>query len=198
MFQETNHELNFVNYAFRHRTLTLLGEVKQCQEKYESSPRFGNEGYFSSGNISDCKMKMSKLFDEMIKYMEDNNDKQNKFIKMLCDDIHISQKTLGTKYGRMCISSRQTSQGTQRIYTVNTTPLDRTRGGHDFDSDSDDDLDTSSRNSAAVCAAGGAACSAAVCAAGGARNSAAGGAGAYSYSIEDLDFRDFYPDNEMN
>ena len=128
-----------MNYAFRHRTLTLLGEVKQCQEKYEGSPRFGNEGYFSSGNISDCKMKMSKLFDEMIKYMEDNNDNQNKFIKMLCDDIHISQKTLGTKYGRMCISSRQTSQGTQRIYTVNTTPLDRRRQDSDSDFDSDDD-----------------------------------------------------------
>ena len=90
--------------------------------------------------------------------------------------------------------------------------------GSDSYSDSDDDLDTSSRNSAAVCAAGGASvCSAggarnsaavcaavfaaggaSVCAAGGARNSAAGGAGAYSYSIEDLDFRDFYPDNEMN
>ena len=78
-------------------------------------------------------MKMAKLFDEMIKYMEDNNDKQNKFIKMLCDDIHISQKTFGTKYGNMCISSRQTSQGTQRIYTVNTTP-------YDYDSDSDDDI----------------------------------------------------------
>jgi hypothetical protein len=137
MFQETEHELNFVNYAFRHRTLTLLGEVKQCQEKYESSPRFGNEGYFSYGNISDCKMKMQILFDEMLKYMEDNNDKQNKFIKMLCDDIHISQKTLGTRYGRMCISSRQTSQGTQRIYTVNTTPLDRTRQAYDSDSDDD-------------------------------------------------------------
>ena len=137
MFQETEHDLNFVNYAFRHRTLTLLCEVKQCQEKYESSQRFGNEERFSYGNLSDCKMKMGKLFDEMLKYMEDNNDKQNKFIKMLCDDIHISQKTLGTKYGRMCISSRQTSQGTQRIYTVNTTPLDRTR--HAYDSDSDDD-----------------------------------------------------------
>lgn len=136
MFQETEHELNFVNYTFRHRTLTLLGEVRQCQEKYESSPRFRNEEGFSYGNISDCKMKMTNLFDEMVKYMEDNNDKQNKFIKMLCDDIHISQKTLGTKYGRMCISSRQTSQGTQRIYTVNTTPLDRRRQCH-FDSDDD-------------------------------------------------------------
>jgi hypothetical protein len=143
IFQETEHELNFVNYAFRHRTLTLLGEVKQCQEKYESSPRFGNEGYFSYGNISDCKMKMAKLFDEMLKYMEDNNDKQNKFIKMLCDDIHISQKTLGTRYGRMCISSRQTSQGTQRIYTVNTTPLDRVNvntRAYDSDSGSDEEI----------------------------------------------------------
>ena len=144
MFQEKIYDLNFVNYAFRHRTLTLLGEVKQCQEKYESSPRFGNKGVFSHGNISDCKMKMAKLFDEMIKYMEDNNDKQNKFIKMLCDDIHISQKTLGTKYGRMCISSRQTSQGTQRIYTVNTTPLDRRRQDSDSDFDSDDDCQKAS------------------------------------------------------
>jgi len=153
IFQETEHELNFVNYAFRHRTLTLLGEVKQCQEKYESSPRFGNEGYFSYGNISDCKMKMAKLFDEMLKYMEDNNDKQNKFIKMLCDDIHISQKTLGTRYGRMCISSRQTSQGTQRIYTVNTTPLDRVNvntRAYDSDSGSDDDSDEENVQKAAM------------------------------------------------
>jgi uncharacterized protein YegL len=144
IFQETNHELNFVNYAFRHRTLTLLGEVKQCQEKYEGSAPFGNEGYFSYGNVHDCKRKMAMLFDEMLKYMEDNNDKQNKFIKMLCDDIHISQKTFGTKYGNMCISSRQTSQGTQRIYTVNTTPLDRVNvntRAYDSDSGSDEEDD---------------------------------------------------------
>ena len=147
IFQETSHDLSFVNYAFRHRTLTLLCEVKQCQEKYEISPRFGNE-HFSYGTISDCKMKMQKLFDEMLKYMEDNNDKQNKFIKMLCDDIHISQKTLGTRYGRMCISSRQTSQGTQRIYTVNTTPLDRTRHAYESDLDSDDDVKGASRQRA--------------------------------------------------
>ena len=122
--------------------------MRQCQEKYESSPRFRNEEGFSYGNISDCKMKMTNLFDEMVKYMEDNNDKQNKFIKMLCDDIHISQKTLGTRYGRMCISSRQTSQGTQRIYTVNTTPLDRTRHAYESDLDSDDDVKGASRQRA--------------------------------------------------
>jgi hypothetical protein len=80
------------------------------------------------------KSKMQELFDEMRKYMAGVNDNKDKiFIKMLCDDIHISQKTFGTKYGNMCITSRQTSQGTQRIYTVNTTP-------YDYDSDSDDDI----------------------------------------------------------
>jgi hypothetical protein len=44
----------------------------------------------------------------------------------------------------MCISSRQTSQGTQRIYTVNTTPLDNVKvntcsAAYDSDSDSDSD-----------------------------------------------------------
>lgn len=141
MFQETEHELNFINYAFRHRTLRLLCEVKQCQEKYDNNTnRFGSKEHFSYGNISECKMKMINLFDEMMKYMEDNNDKQNKFIKMLCDDIHISQKTLGTRYGRMCINSRQTSQGTQRIYTVNTTPLDKANV-NTRSSDSDLDYD---------------------------------------------------------
>jgi hypothetical protein len=149
IFQETNHDLSFVNYAFRHRTLTLICEVKECQEKYDNNKtkRRCDEGYFSYGNVHDCKRKMAMLFDEMLKYMEDNNDKQNKFIKMLCDDIHISQKTIGTKYGRMCINSRQTSQGTQRIYTVNTTPLDpdqhranvNTRSAA-YHSDSDDDI----------------------------------------------------------
>ena len=128
LFQETEHTLNFVNYAFRHRTLTLLDEVKQCQEKYD-------EKYFGYENISAVKLKMQDLFDEMRAIYMSTNDK---FIKMLCDDIHIAMKTIGTKYGQMCISSRQTSQGTQRIYTVNTTPLDRvnTRSST-YDSDGD-------------------------------------------------------------
>jgi uncharacterized protein YegL len=142
IFQETEHTLNFMNYLFRHRTLTLLGEVKQCQEKYDNSSRYKYDvNYFSYGNVHDGKMKMTKLFDEMRNIYMSTNDK---FIKMLCDDIHIAMKTIGTRYGQMCISSRQTSQGTQRIYTVNTTPLDHVKvntcsAAYDSDSDSDSD-----------------------------------------------------------
>jgi hypothetical protein len=144
IFQETSHDLNFVNYAFRHRTLTLLGEVKQCQDKYDKSSRFIYDvNYLNPEIIIMYKSKMQELFDEMRNIYMSTNDK---FIKMLCDDIHISQKTFGTKYGNMCISSRQTSQGTQRIYTVNTTPLDRVKvtvnvntRSSKYDSDSDSD-----------------------------------------------------------
>jgi hypothetical protein len=137
-----------MNYAFRHRTLTLLGEVKQCQEKYDNSPRYKYDvNYFGYENITAIKPKMQELFDEMRLYMR-NNDINDKFIKMLCDDIHIAMKTIGTRYGEMCISSRQTSQGTQRIYTVNTTPLDRVKvtvnvnaRSSTYDSDSDEDSD---------------------------------------------------------
>ena len=138
IFQETNNDLNFVNYAFRHRTLTLLGEVKECQEKYDTS------SYMNPEVLGMYKKKMTELFNEMLLHIQTINDKDKLFIKMLCDDIHISQKTFGTKYGSMCINSRQTSQGTQRIYTVNTTPLDRVKvtvnvNTRAYDSDSDED-----------------------------------------------------------
>jgi hypothetical protein len=160
VLQETEHTLNFMNYAFRHRTLTLLGQVKQCQEKYDNSSRYKyDENYFGYENISVIKLKMQELFDEMRLYMR-NNDVNDKFIKMLCDDIHIAMKTIGTRYGQMCISSRQTSQGTQRIYTVNTTPLDHVKvtvnvntRSSTYDSDSDSDSDENiQRASMSACA----------------------------------------------
>ena len=167
VLQETEHTLNFLNYAFRHRTLTLLGEVNQCQEKYDNSSRYKYDvNYYSYENISVIKLKMQKLFDEMRLYMR-NNDINDKFIKMLCDDIHIAMKTIGTRYGQMCISSRLTSQGTQRIYTVNTTPLDHVKvntcsAAYDSDdeipqrapmscSNNDSDEDIPQRASMSVC-----------------------------------------------
>jgi len=54
--------------------------------------------------------------------MQDNNMCGDGFITNLCSDIYISRKTFGTKFGNMFICARQTSQGTQRGYTVCKTP----------------------------------------------------------------------------
>ena len=72
---------------------------------------------------------MDDLFNEMKQYISDvksDDVKDNKkFIKNLCDDIYITRKTFGSTYGIMFSCARQTSQGTQRCYTVNTTPTAR-------------------------------------------------------------------------
>jgi hypothetical protein len=47
-------------------------------------------------------------------------------MKNLCDDIYISYRTFGTKFGAMYNAARQTSQGTQRLYTVSHTPDEET------------------------------------------------------------------------
>ena len=64
--------------------------------------------------------------------MSDNNLNDDSFLKNLCDDIYISHRTLGTTYGAMYATARQTSQGTQRCYTVSHTPEDEESTNHHY------------------------------------------------------------------
>jgi hypothetical protein len=93
-----------------------MDEPKQSEEdlknKYDNIEK--NSAYI--------KKKMVTLLVEMKKYMLDNNMCGDGFITNLCSDIHVSHKTFGTKFGNMFICARQTSQGTQRGYTVCKTP----------------------------------------------------------------------------
>ena len=138
---------DFDKYIFRQRTLEFLYEAKKCQQEQQEHYNFMNHiddfntyddfvNNKSKQNDEDfkkkyddieekcnvVKKKMLDLLFEMKKYMQDNNMRGDGFITNLCSDIYISYKTFGTKFGNMFICARQTSQGTQRGYTVCKTP----------------------------------------------------------------------------
>ena len=55
-------------------------------------------------------------------FMDDNQLRDDLFMKMLCDDIFVSHNTFGTAHGHMYTASRQTSQGNQRLTTISSIP----------------------------------------------------------------------------
>ena len=131
---------NHLKYIYRQKTLELLFEVSQLQKNkmelettmYETKSFMNRacELDYSSKmkNIGDeereLKQKLRVFFEEIKKYILDNNLNEDKILKNLCDDIYITYRTLGTRYGAMYTCARQTSQGNQRSYTVSNTPED--------------------------------------------------------------------------
>lgn len=145
--KDNDVETDFDKYVFRQRTLELLYAAKKCQQDqiehynyinhvdyyFDTDDDFINKSKQSEEDLknkynnieknAECiKKKMITLLVEMKKYMHDNNMRGDGFITNLCSDIYISHKTFGTKFGNMFICARQTSQGTQRGYTVCKTP----------------------------------------------------------------------------
>jgi hypothetical protein len=140
VFELIDSESNHTKYIYRQKTLELLFEVSILQKnKFELQKLHHFSALSLSCNSKDdyhfklkknkneeneLKDKLHTFFKEIKKYMADNNLDGDNFLKNLCDDIYISHKTLGTTYGAMYSTARQTSQGTQRCYTVSHTPHD--------------------------------------------------------------------------
>ena len=62
------------------------------------------------------KAKLKTFLKKMKQYMEEHNQTENIFMKVLCDDIYIAYRTLGTSICQAFTSARQASQGQQRAY----------------------------------------------------------------------------------
>lgn len=130
IFDENARVPSLQNYTFRQRTMQLLYKVNQFNHKRskELDPHWVGRGNRNRHRLDDneeenrLKMKMEDFMEEIKQYMADNGLENDKMLKNLCDDIYISLRTFGSKYGAMYSCARQTSQGTQRCYTVNHTP----------------------------------------------------------------------------
>jgi hypothetical protein len=91
--EEVDNDLS--KYIFRQITMELL----------HKAANIGIED-----NISLLKQEMKTVFKKMKMYMNTNNLEEDIFMKILCEDIHISYSTLGSREGNMLSQSRNTSQ----------------------------------------------------------------------------------------
>jgi len=133
--QELSETENLTKYVYRQRTLQHLYKVSDFLKRKNKQNESPNKGFtiFRNNDLmynsdiflmeeNNIREILRKFIEEMKKYMADNNINNDKFMKNLCDDIYISYRTFRTVYGEMYNNARQTSQGTQRCYTVSHTP----------------------------------------------------------------------------
>lgn len=135
ILQPTRLENNDLTvHLYRQRTLQILFEVNEFLKKNRKNNdntfpnifRNNKNNYDESDNDYEhnkvlIRTKLYDFINEMKKYMFENNLENDKILKNLCDDIYVCYRTFDTKYGNMFCAARQTSQGTQRIYTVSNT-----------------------------------------------------------------------------
>jgi len=110
---DTN-QTDIVKYMYRQRTQELLYESIRIFE-IESNPQI---------LLMNMKKKLKTFFKNIRDYMKRNDLLEDDFMKILCDDIYISYKTIGTKYGEMYSISRHTSQSNQQSYRVYSQETD--------------------------------------------------------------------------
>ena len=135
---------NLVPFMFRQRTQEMLYDVRQLSEKIQRQSLFGwqtKQAFIleedidikeqAKNEINETKANLNAFRLLMLNFMKDNQIEEDPIMKMLCDDIYITSKTLGTSVGNMFTCARQTSQGRQQTYACsaidNPNPLDLKR-----------------------------------------------------------------------
>ena len=121
---------DLIKHMFRQRTQELLYESRKMSEKLKS-PEFSftpmkksKEENKQNLEIKEMKTKLKEFHKLMITYMKEHELEKDPIMKMLCDDIYIANKTIGTRLGNMFTCARQTSQGRQQIYTCSAVKDD--------------------------------------------------------------------------
>ena len=118
-------------YAFRQRTQELLYETNQYailnnQTSRKSKTMFRYNSKEDTQDIQEeeeIKIKLKNFIEIMESYIKDNSLENDKFMKMLYDDLNINYTMIGSYKLRLYSCARQTSQGRQSAYTVSLDDL---------------------------------------------------------------------------
>jgi hypothetical protein len=131
-----NPSIDLTQYVYRQRTLQLLFVVytfqlqkkifkRECRSFLLENTEYDDKLSYFQREEKQIKTELVHLLQEMQSYLsklsQENHD-EKKWIKHLCDDLYISYSTFDKKYAFMYGYARQTSQGSQRSYTVSSTP----------------------------------------------------------------------------
>jgi uncharacterized protein YegL len=108
---------DLTKYAYRQKVQELLFSAK-------------DERNFRGTEKANFKMHLRDTFDNIRKYMRENELMEDGLLKMLCDDISIVYKTLNSNFtdignvGRIALA-RHSSQGRQQAYNLTPTSSGR-------------------------------------------------------------------------
>jgi hypothetical protein len=95
-------------HIYRYRTLQLLYESHNQPKNHE------------------IKEKLKTHFNEMKRFMKDNDLINDTLMKGLLDDMYMVYKSYGSRHSQLYTSLRARSQGRQNVYTV-VTPMSTNR-----------------------------------------------------------------------
>ena len=105
-------------YAFRQRTQELLYETNHYALKRNYSRGIRSVFQYPLTEDEEIKNKLKDFMEIMETYIKERSLENDKFMKMLYDDLNINYKLIGSHKLSMYSSARQTSQGRQSTYTV--------------------------------------------------------------------------------
>jgi uncharacterized protein YegL len=115
-FDDIEPDLNA--HMFRQKAQVLLYISKEFSKIKKT--RLNRLSYEDELNCIKSQLNMFyKIMKHYINIIKPNNNRLQEFIDMLCDDIYIAYKSIGTTYGNMYTISRQLSNGLQQTYLCN-------------------------------------------------------------------------------
>jgi hypothetical protein len=95
-------------FSNRQKTQEYLYKVRKISETNDKKA------------VTEMKNQLKQFYDELMQLKNKNPDIL--LLKMLCEDIYVAYKTLGTEFGNMFACARQSSNGREQAYVCSNIP----------------------------------------------------------------------------